>query len=101
MARLAAVVVAGATLAIGAPCAAAQTPPPPEPPLSDSLVPVPEGCPTPDPAVVVFTGTMVGKDDVTEVVRFRIDQLRAGSAQPWAIDGLIHLRYGVDYRFLD
>lgn len=93
-------IAAGAVLGL-APAASAQTPPPPEPPVSDSLIPVPEGCPTPEPAVVVFTGTMVGKDDVTEVVRFRIDQLRAGSARPWAIDGLIDIRYGDDYRFLD
>jgi hypothetical protein len=57
--------------------------PPPEPAVqTDSLIPVPVGCPVPDPAAVVFTGTMIGKDDVTEVVRFRIDQLRAGSADP-------------------
>jgi hypothetical protein len=88
---------------IGAPTAVAvaQTPPPPEPPLDDSLVPVPVGCPTPEPAAVVFVGTMEGKDDVTEVVRFRIDQLRSGSARPWAIDGLIDVRYGEDYRYLD
>ncbi len=75
--------------------------PPPEPAvLTDSLIPVPAGCPAPDPAAVVFTGTMIGKDDVTEVVRFRIDQLRAGSAEPWAANGLIDVRYGPDYRFL-
>ena len=44
---------------------------------------------------------MIGKDDVTQTARFRIDQLRAGSAQPWAIDGLIDVRYGADYRFLE
>jgi hypothetical protein len=76
--------------------------PPPEPAVqTDSLIPVPAGCPVPDPAAVVFTGTMIGKDDVTEVVRFRIDQLRAGSAEPWAVSGLIDVRYGPDYRFLD
>jgi hypothetical protein len=48
----------------------------------------------------VFTGTMVGKDDVTQVVRFRLDQLRAGSAETWAVNGLIDVRYGPDYRFL-
>lgn len=75
--------------------------PPPEPAVqTDSLIPVPVGCPVPDPAAVVFTGTMIGKDDVTEVVRFRIDQLRAGSAEPWAVNGLIDVRYGPDYRFL-
>ena len=68
---------------------------------TDSLIPVPAGCPRPDPAAVAFVGTMTGKDDVTQVVRFRIDQIRAGSAEPWAIDGLIDVRYGDDYRFLD
>jgi hypothetical protein len=64
------------------------------------LIPVPVGCFRPEPAAVVFVGTMVGKDDVTQVVRFQIDRLRAGSASPWAIDGLIDVRYGGDYRFL-
>jgi hypothetical protein len=79
---------------------------PPENALPDpgvqqgSLIPVPVGCPVPDPAAAVFTGTMIGKDDVTEVVRFRIDQLRAGSVEPWAVNGLIDVRYGPDYRFL-
>jgi hypothetical protein len=74
---------------------------PPEPGVQpDSLIPVPVGCPVPDPAAVVFTGTMIGKDDVTRVVRFRIDQVRAGSAEPWAVNGLIDVRYGPDYRFL-
>ena len=75
--------------------------PPPEPEVqTGSLIPVPVGCPVPDPAAAVFTGTMIGKDDVTQVVRFRIDQLRAGSADPWAVNGLIDVRYGEDYRFL-
>ena len=65
-----------------------------------SLIPVPVGCPVPEPAAAVFTGTMIGKDDVTQVVRFRIDQLRAGSTDPWAVNGLIDVRYGEDYRFL-
>ena len=75
---------------------------PPEPPVAvdQGLVPVPVGCPRPDPAAVAFVGTMVGKDDVTQVVRFQIDQIRAGSAAPWAINDLIDVRYGDDYRFL-
>ena len=65
--------------AIGAGAAAAAPPPddappatlPPENALPDpglqqgSLIPVPVGCPVPDPAAAVFTGTMIGKDDVT------------------------------------
>ena len=75
-------------------------PPPDEPSGPVPLVPVPAGCPTPQAADVVFVGTMTGKDDITQTVRFRIDQLRAGSAGPWAIEGLIDVRYGEDYRFL-
>ena len=76
-------------------------PPDPFPVGSDlGLIPIPVGCPQPDPAAVAFVGTMVGKDDITQVVRFRIDQLRAGSAAPWAVNGLIDVRYGDDYRFL-
>jgi len=82
---------------------AAAAPPPPDDAAAatGALIPVPAGCPRPDPAAVAFVGTMIGKDDVTQVVRFRIDQIRAGSAEPWAIDGLIDVRYGDDYRFLD
>jgi len=88
-------------LATAAPAYAAS--PPPDDAVADTsqLIPVPVGCPRPDPAAVAFVGTMIGKDDVTQVVRFRIDQLRAGSASPWEIDGLIDVRYGDDYRFLD
>lgn len=75
-------------------------PPEPAPIVDQGLIPIPVGCPRPDPAAVAFVGTMIGKDDVTQVVRFRIDQLRAGSAAPWAVNGLIDVRYGDDYRFL-
>lgn len=75
---------------------------PPVPGLqSGSLIPTPVGCPAPDPADAVFTATMIGKDDVTQVVRFRIDQMRAGSAESWAVSGQIDVRYGPDYRFLE
>jgi hypothetical protein len=98
---------------VGAPASAAPPPdnpppvtlppstPPPETGLQPgSLIPVPVGCPVPAPAAAVFTATMTGKDDVTQVVRFRIDQVRAGSTDPWAVNGLIDVRYGPDYRFL-
>jgi hypothetical protein len=86
-----------------APGGFADAAPPPDPSdgqPSEALIPVPIGCPRPDPAAVVFVGTMIGKDDVVQVVRFRIDQIRAGSASLWAVDGLIDVRYGDDYRFL-
>ncbi|HSM66014.1 MAG TPA: hypothetical protein VK860_06900 [Ilumatobacteraceae bacterium] len=92
-----------AVLVVTADAVDAAPPPPGDPTEQDSneLIPVPPGCPRPDPAAVAFVGTMIGKDDVTQVVRFRIDQVRAGSPAPWAIDGLIDVRYGADYRFLD
>jgi hypothetical protein len=65
------------------------------------LVPVPAGCTAPEPADVVFVGTAVGKDHRDQFVRFVIDQLRAGSTRQWAVGGLIDIRYGADYRFLD
>ncbi|HSL72963.1 MAG TPA: hypothetical protein VK853_00760 [Ilumatobacteraceae bacterium] len=101
LARLgvAALCCAAVSFAAGAPVAGA--PPLPDDEQPGELIPVPIGCPRPDPAAVAFVGTMTGKDDVTQVVRFRIDQIRAGSAAPWAIDGLIDVRYGDDYRFLD
>jgi hypothetical protein len=92
-------VVLAASLTTGSSGLAA--PPPPDDDAASALIEVPPGCPVPEPAAIAFVGTMVGKDDVTQVVRFRIDQLRAGSASPWAVDGLIDVRYGDDYRFLD
>lgn len=85
-------------VALGAsPVAAGATPPGDGDP--GSLVPIPPGCPVPDPADVAFVGTVEAKDYRT--VRFRIDQLRAGSAAAWAIDGLIDVRYGSDAQYLD
>lgn len=102
------IVALGAGSAEAAPPPDDPTPPAPAPGVAapepgvqpDWLIPVPAGCSTPDLADAVFTGTMIGKDDVTQVVRFRIDQLRAGSVAPWEINGLIDVRYGPDYRFL-
>lgn len=108
--------VCASAVALTAGSGATAAPPPDDPPpatlppelalpepgmVPDMLVPVPVGCPVPEPAAAVFTGTMIGKDDVTQTVRFRIDQVRAGSTDPWAINGLIDVRYGPDYRFLD
>jgi len=84
--------------------AGAAPPPPPDTTIPNGTVPlvlVPPTCPNPDRAVLAFVGTATGKDDVAQVVRFHIDQLRSGSASNWAIDGLIDVRFGDDYRFLD
>ena len=89
-------------LAAAGPAAAQDDGTPPTLPADTTrLIPIPAGCDAPEPAAVAFVGTVVGKDDVVQVVRFQIDQLRAGSANQWAIDGLIDVRYGIDYRFLD
>lgn len=64
-----------------------------------ALVEVPTGCPEVERADVAFIGTVIDKDYRT--VRFRIDQIRARSAGPWAIDGLIDIRYGTDAQYLD
>ncbi len=68
-----------------------------------SLVQAPAGCPVPAPADVAFVGTVVGKDEFVEkgTVRYRIDQLRAGNAAPYSVDGLIDVRYGPDSQYLD
>ena len=87
------------------------TPAPPPPPTTipgtgtadgpPRLVVIPDGCPEPGVAALAFVGTVVGKDDIAQVVRFEVDQLRAGSTTDWAIDGLVDVRFGDDYRFLD
>lgn len=80
--------------------------PAPEPEsVSDpgSLVQVPAGCPVPDPADVAFVGTVLDKDEFVQkgTVRFQIDQVRAGNAAPFSVDGVIDVRYGPDSQYLD
>lgn len=80
--------------------------PPPEPevqPGPPSLIPVPAGCSAPAPADVAFIGTVEGKDGFIDkgTVRFSIDQLRAGDSRPYAVSGLIDVRYGPDSKYLD
>ena len=87
------------------------TPAPPPPPTTTPgtgtgdgpprLVVIPDGCPEPGVAALAFVGTVTGKDDIAQVVRFHIDQLRVRVGEDWAVDGLIDVRFGDDYRFLD
>lgn len=63
------------------------------------LIEVPAGCPDVERADVAFVGTVVDKDYRT--VRFEIDQIRARSATPWAIDGLLDVRFGPDAKYLE
>jgi len=97
------------------PLDAAPTPPPPDPPIDapspipdgvidpDALIQVPLGCPTRDGADVAFVGTVLDKDEFIEkgTVRFQIDQVRAGSATPFSVDGVVDVRYGFDSQYLD
>ena len=93
--------IVGATLLAAATASSASASP--DDPVDDQsrLVPVPAGCTAPEPADVVFVGTATGKDHRDQFVRFLIDQVRAGSTRQWAVGGLIDIRYGADYRFLD
>ncbi len=70
-----------------------------QPPVTLPLVPVPVGC---TPAVmpqVVFVGRVVDRDYRT--ARFRIEQIRAGSASPFASRDLVDIRMGLDAQYLD
>ncbi len=66
---------------------------------SGPLIPVPAGCVAPDPARVVFMGTLLMADTTTG--RFSIDRVLAGSADGYAAGRIIDVRYGTDARFLD
>ena len=68
-----------------------------------SLVQAPAGCLVPAPADVAFIGTVVGKDEFVQkgTVRYRIDQVRAGNASPYSVDGVIDVRYGPDSQYLE
>lgn len=83
--------------------AADAAPGPPAPPVDDGgrtpLIPVPIGCPSPDPADVAFIGEAIAKD--FEKVRYEIIQLRAGTATGNAIDGLVDVLYFDDTKFVD
>lgn len=80
-------------------------PPPERDFVSDpsALIQIPEGCPAPEPAELAFVGTVLAKDEFVEkgTVRYRIDQVRAGDAGPYAVDGVIDVRYGPDSQYID
>lgn len=63
-----------------------------------ALVLIPTGCTAPTPVTMVFVGTLLDKD--TRVARFRLEQVRAGSADGFLTSGLIDVRYDNDVRFL-
>lgn len=59
---------------------------------------VPEGCALPPVAQAVFKGTLQSVDPVSAV--FRIDQLRAGSLDGFAVNNTVEVRYGSDAKYL-
>lgn len=68
-------------------------------PVTLPLIPVPTGCTAPPMPHIVFVGTVEDRDFRT--VRFEIDTIRAGRADPFANDDLIDVRYGLDAQYLD
>lgn len=89
-------VVAG--LVTSAPPVGATTPPS----VPDSGAPnttVPAGCPIPMPVRATFVGSVVATDPAT--ARFRVEQVRGGSVEGFAVGGLIDVAYGPDVRFLE
>jgi hypothetical protein len=80
----------GAALLVGVPVHAQDEP---APPVTLPVVPVPVGCEAPPLPHIVFVGTVVERDYRT--VRFEIEQVRGGRAEPFADDGLIDIRYGL------
>lgn len=96
----------GVLIAFAGPTVAAPVPAPAPPttvaPVGDGaapLVPIPAGCVAPEPADVAFVGLAVDKD--FERVRYRIVQLRSGSAIGYSVDGLVDVLYFDDAKFLD
>lgn len=63
------------------------------------LVPVPSACTAPPQPEIVFVGTLVERDFRTG--RFEIEQVRAGVEDPFAVGGLIDVRYGLDVVYLE
>jgi len=69
------------------------------PPSTLPLVPVPSGCVAPDPPDVVFVGRLEDSDFRTG--RFEVLQVRAGDVAPFAVDGLVDVRFGLDAQYLE
>jgi hypothetical protein len=69
-----------------------------QPPVTLPLVPVPEGCTAPPLPHIVFVGKVAERD--FRSVRFEIEQIRAGRADPFASGEEIDIRYGLDAQYL-
>ena len=69
------------------------------PPVTLPLIPVPVGCSAPLMPHIVFVGTVSARDYRT--VRFEIESIRSGRSDPFAADGQIDVRFGLDSQYLD
>ena len=90
--------IAVAATVIPGVASAQDAPPPPTAPVDGSLIPVPAGCPHPAPARVVFVGTLVARDVRTG--RYKMQVVRAGSAEGFFSGNLVDIRYGIDAKYL-
>lgn len=70
-----------------------------EPPPVLPLIPVLTGCSAPQMPHIVFVGEVVDRDYRT--VRFEIEQIRSGRSAPFASDGKIDVRFGLDAQYLN
>ena len=72
------------------------------PPALGPLVVIPAGCVTPEPALAVFSGTILAVDDPAHptTARFQVDRVLAGDLQGYLIAGATDVRYGSEARFL-
>lgn len=68
------------------------------PPVTLPLIPVPIGCTAPPMPHIVFVGTVIDRDYRT--VRFTIERVRSGRADPFALGNEIDVRFGLDAQFL-
>jgi hypothetical protein len=68
-------------------------------PVTLPLIPVPVGCSAPRMPHIVFVGTVADSDFRT--VRFEIEQIRSGRADPFASGNLIDVRFGLDAQYLE
>lgn len=66
---------------------------------STPLIVAPPGCAVPQTEQAVFIGTLLVSDAVT--ARFRVDQIRSGTVEGFAVNGMVDVRYGDEVRFLE
>lgn len=69
------------------------------PPVSTPNTTIPAGCELPTPVQATFVGRLSATDRRTG--RFEVRQIRGGSLDSFAVNGLVDIEYGDDIRFLE